>query len=402
MRRTTSTPCLLARALLLLTVSLMLSACGTLSSFPVELDKEAGRRLADTKDLKAAVDVLADPLVEGRHTPGVVVGILTPDGARHFFAYGTADQATGRKPDEHTLFAVGSLSKVILADMAALLVQEHRLAWDDTLETMLPPGIPLSPDAKKITVLQLATHTSGLPRQPMTPRTLAYFVEYLFDGRSFYRHFDQQYLTDYLGSFVAPSKREPEYSNIGYGLLSYIVSLRTGTSLDTLLQEKMVGSLGLQATGYAPEQLDAGLLRARGYAGDQPKFIMRGKPVPDWRFNDVMRGSAALYSNASDLLSLAAAHLNGVADPKINAALQDTLQVRFDREKEAAALAWIVDDVNGRKFTYMVGLVAGYSSYIGLDRKNRTAVVVLQNSFNWSSIGHELLTRMADAQELGW
>jgi len=379
-----------------------LSACGTLSSFPVELDKEAGRKLADTKDLKASVDLLAQPLVERRQTPGLVVGILTPDGARHFFAYGVADRATGRKPDEQTLFAVGSLSKVFLADMAAQLVQEHRLAWDDTLESLLPADVRLSADAKKITVLQLATHTSGLPRQPMTPRTLAYFVEYLFDGRSFYRHFDQQYLLDYLADFVAPATHEPEYSNIGYGLLSYIVSTRAGQSLDALLAEKIAAPMGLQATSYEPDSFAPGMKRARGYAGDQPKFMARGTPVPDWHFTEVMRGSAALYSNASDLLSLASAHLNGVHDARLDAALQDTLAVRLDRPKEAAALAWIVDDVNGRKFTYMVGLVAGYSSYIGLDREHKTAVVVLQNSFNWTSIGHELLKRMADAQEFGW
>lgn len=60
-----------------------------------------------------------------------------------------------------TLFALGSLSKGTTAEAIALLVNEGRLHWDDTL---LPPGTPLSDDAKRITLLQLVTHTSGLPR----------------------------------------------------------------------------------------------------------------------------------------------------------------------------------------------------------------------------------------------
>jgi len=77
--------------------------------------------------------------------------------------------------------------------------------------------------------------------------------------------------------------------------------------------------------------------------------------------------------------------------------------VRFARPKEAAALAWIADDVGGRRINYQIGLVAGYTSYIGIDAERGSAVVVLQNSFNWSNdIGHKLLLRLArDTREYG-
>jgi hypothetical protein len=60
----------------------------------------------------------------------------------------------------------------------------------------------------------------------------------------------------------------------------------------------------------------------------------------------------------------------------------DTLQVRVDRSDEAAALDWNVDSIGGRKITYQVGFVAGYSSYLGLHTEHRSALVVVQNSFN--------------------
>jgi CubicO group peptidase (beta-lactamase class C family) len=374
-----------------------LLACGTLSR---QQDATATLpALAAGSDLKVVVDDLAQPLIDSGQTPGIVIGVLTADGQKQVFGYGVTGQPNGKQPDGSTLFAVGSLSKGFLADVAALLVQDGTLSWDGNLEQLLPAHTPLSADAKKITLLQLATHTAGLPRQPMTPQTLGYFVEYLFTGNSFYRHYDRTYLLNYLVDFEAPGQVEPQYSNIGYGLLSHVLELRSGQKIDALLQARVLGPLGLHNTSYSPQRLAGYPQRALGHAGDQPKFMLRGQPVPDWQFTDILHGTAGLYSSVDDLLSYAAAHLQSGVDPKLAAALLDTLQVRVDRPDEAAALAWNVDSLGGRKITYQVGFVAGYSSYLGLDTEHQTAVVVLQNSFNWANgvIGHSLLLRLPSA-----
>jgi len=377
---------------------LSLCACGTLSR--MEVDNGDAMRHITGADLRAEVDALALPMVAAGVTPGLVVGVLLPDGSRQVFGYGSTGGDDAHRPDGDTLFAVGSVSKGFLAATAAVLVQEGRLSWDDTLEKLLPPGTPLSPSARRITLLQLATHTSGLPRQPWTPRTLAYFIEYLFDGENFYRHFDRAYLLAYLADFDAPADPRPQYSNIGYGLLAYVLECATGRGVEQLVHENILDPLGLADTGYVgagtPVNLPNYAQRAHGHAGDQPVFIRRGAAVPDWRFTEVLTASAALYSTANDLLSYAAAHLRGSGDVLLDRALRDTLAVRYARPREAAALAWIADDIGGRRITYQVGFVAGYSSYIGLDVDHGTAVVVLQNSFNWTNgIGHRLLLRLS-------
>ena len=275
------------------------------------------------------------------------------------------------------------------------------LSWNDTLGDLLPPNARLSPDARKITLLQLATHTSGLPRQPFTFQTFRYFVQFLFTGDNFYRHFDDAFVLDYLSAFTAPKLVEPQYSNLGYGLLGHVIELRTGLSLEVLLDRKLTRPLGLKNTGYMAADLPGYTSRAYGHAGDQPKFVARGEPVPDWQFTDLMKGSAGICSNARDLLIFAAAHLADVRSGTtvLNAALTDTLQVRFPRPHDAPAVAWVVDDVNGQHIIYQVGVVSGHTSYIGLDVERGTAVVVLQNSFNWKGkVGHKLLTRLAQAQ----
>ena len=387
------------RALLAGALCAVLSACGTLSTMEVDADTASARRFAQGGDLKAEVDALAQPLIDSKESTGLIVGVLLPDGSETFYGYGVTAQ-DGRRPGRDTLFAIGSLSKGFLSATAAILVQEGKLHWDDTLETMLPPEVRLSDDARKITLLQLVTHTSGLPRQPFTLETFGYFIEYLFTGKSFYRHFNRDYLLDYMASFKGGGKVQPQYSNIGYGLLGYILELRTSEKMSDLVGQKMLRPLHLNNTGYTPEELPGYAERARGHAGDQPKFIRRGQPVPDWKFTDIMSGSAALYSSAADLLGYARAHLYGSGDSVRDLALRDTLTVRFARPREAAATGWIVDDIDGRKITYQIGLVAGYTAYLGMDVANKTTVVVLQNNFNWNNrIGHRLLLRLARAHD---
>jgi CubicO group peptidase (beta-lactamase class C family) len=379
-------------------VALLLSACTDFSTTELDASDAEAMRYARTGDLKAEVDSLMQPLIDRGVTPGAIVGVRLPDGSTRYYGYGTAEPGRAAKPNRDTLFAVGSLSKGVLGAITAMLVQQGRISWADTLETLLPAGTKLSADARKITVLQLATHTSGLPRQPFTGRMLGPFLRYLFTGESFYDMLDRRYLFDYLANFVAPSHPEYQYSNIGYGILGYALTQRTGLSLDALLQQEIAGPLGLRNTAYAAERLPGYATRARGTAGDEPKFIVRGEPIPDWRFTDIMQGGTALYSTAEDMLIFAASYLKGNGERR--AAMADSLRIRFARPKESSAIAWTIDDLAGDRIAHEIGIVAGYTSYLGLDVTHRTAVVVLQNTFNWDeSVGSRLLIRLAHAQD---
>jgi CubicO group peptidase (beta-lactamase class C family) len=386
-------------ALLCCGASVLLSACANFTSMEYDTTDTEALRYAQSGDLRAEVDSAAQPLVARGDTPGVEVGILLPDGTMRFFGYGVADRDTGRAPDADTLFAIGSVSKAILGTIADLLVQQGRLSWDDTLGEAIPADAKSSDDARNITLLQLATHTSGLRRQPYTGPMLLPFFRYLFTGESFYDPLDQEFMLDYLWDYSAPRTVEYKYSNIGYGLLGYAIEHKTGSTLNTLLQRNIAASLGLTRTGYVPEDLPGYATRAHGYAGDQPKFIQRGAPVPDWNFTPMMRGSAALYSSARDLLIFARAHFEA-PDTPLGRAMTDTLRVRLARPRESVAIAWTVDNVDGEDIAYIEGVVAGYTSFLGIDTRHRIAVVVLRNTFSWDdSIGGRLLVRLGRAHD---
>ncbi|HET7174835.1 MAG TPA: serine hydrolase domain-containing protein [Gammaproteobacteria bacterium] len=388
------------RIVLLAAAAVCLSGCATLTTMDLDRDDSGALRYERSHDLEAAVDSLAKPVLASGETPGILVGVLTPDGQTRYFSYGVADKDTGAPIEPDTLFQVGSISKGFLSDLVAVLVDRGELHWDDTLEQLLPPGTPLSPDARKITLLQLATHTSGLPREPMVFQTFEYLVQYTFTGKNFYRHFTAAFALDYLKDFEAPKDREMRYSNIGYGILGYVVEIKTGHTLDELMARYITSPLGLYSTGYEPQLLPGYAERAHGYTGDQPFFMARGSPTPDMQFTELMKGSAALYSDARDLLSYAAANLKDDGD-HLTHVMQQNLQAQMVGTEDVPTMGWFVDDIDGEEITYQQGLVAGYSSYLGLDRRHHTAVVVLQNSFNWHyRIGHPLLLRLAKAAEM--
>ena len=145
---------------------LFLTGCGSLSTVETNASDLHPAHYLHGENLQSEVDSLVQPLINAKQTPGMVVGVLLPDGSTRFFGYGTINRPGGDTPNADTLFAIGSLSKGFLGAITELLVDEGVLSWEDTLGDLLPPTTPLSADARKITLLQLATHTSGLPRMP--------------------------------------------------------------------------------------------------------------------------------------------------------------------------------------------------------------------------------------------
>jgi CubicO group peptidase (beta-lactamase class C family) len=370
-----------------------LSGCGTLTEMSVNTQQKTPDRFSEAW-LHAEVDRLLTPLIADDKTPGSIVGVLTSDGKMYFYGYGVASKQTGETPYATTLFPIGSLSKGFLGSIAAHMVQNGELNWHDTLGELLPDA-PFNQDVKKITLEQLATHSAGLKRQPITEKTLVYFAQFLFTGKNFYRHLDDEYIFNYLCDFSTPEEPTVTYSNIGYGLLGYVIEQRSQLPLEVHLKNRITTPLNLPQTGYGIAMRQQASSFAEGYAGDQPKMMRRGSPVPEWEFTRFMKGSAAVYSTAYDLLSYAKAHF-AEDSSALTRALHDAVRVRIPRPKEAAAIAWVVDHIDDLTITYQVGLVAGYTSYIGLDTKHKNAVVVLQNAFNWQNkIGHQLLWELA-------
>lgn len=370
-----------------------LSGCGTLS----QMSSPAGtQELLTHQSLDGDVDSVVRHYMVQKSVPGMTVAVIHNHGSPQFYSWGVTDAVHRYPVRPDTLFALGSLSKGITAEVVACLVNEGRLHWDDNLATLLAPDTPLSADAQKITLLELVTHTSGLPRQNMDIPMLGKFIGYLGSGENFYGELDSDNVLHYLANWRAPQDKTPEYSNIGYALIGYILKHKTGEDIQSLASHYIFRPLHMANSSFTPQKLKGYPQRALGHAGDQPKFIARGQLTPDWHFSNNMVAAASLYSNAEDLATYARYHVSTTNNRLLDRVFNEVSNTDIQRPDGLQGIAWATDFIEQEKITYQVGYIGGYSSFIGFDKEKGNAVVVLQNTFNWSNyIGIALLMDMA-------
>ena len=380
-------------------------SCGPLSS-PIVYDSKLSVSPVQLvhSTIEAEVNELAEPLILSKEATCLEIGVLLPDGSIQTYGYGrTSDTGLPILPDKETLFQVGSISKLFTASTLELLVQEGKINYSDTVRDILPQNIVLSEDIGKITVYELATHTSGLPREPVTFQQFLYLINFEFTGHNIYNYIDKSWLYEYLKTCKIKDKSHRFiYSNIGYGLLAYLIEVKTEKTFQNLVAQKIFSPLNMQDTTFSLSKEQYYRL-ANGHVGDQPYFMKRNTPIKSWDMGEIMSPSGGVYSTAADLLFYAK-HTLSMEDSPLNSILVKTTEPKVHpKNGETYALGWTIAESghNHTRITYKQGMASGYSAYIGMNMSKNIAVVVLCASFNWKDkIGHNLLLRLSNASDL--
>ena len=379
-------------------------SCGPLSSRIIYDSKPSVERLQVGQTTVAAeVDELAKPLIKSKEATCLEIGVLLSDGSFQSYGYGRiSDSGPPALPNQNSIFQIGSVSKLFTSALLELLVQEGRINYADTVRDILPASIKLSADIGKVTIYDLATHTSGLPREPVTLKQFWYFIDYEFTGKNLYGYMDKSWLREYLKTCKIKNKSHKFiYSNIGYGLLAYLIEVKTGVPFQDLIAKEMFSPLEMKDTKFSLSQAQQDR-QVMGHAGDQPYFMRRNTPIKPWDMGEVMEPSGGIYSTVTDLL-IYAKHTLALADSPLDQALVNTTIPKVKQQDgETSALGWTISDPgNGHMvITYKHGMTSGYSAYIGMNMSKKIAVVVLCSSFNWNDkIGHNLLLRLSGSSE---
>src|SRR5262245_3147920 len=212
--------------------------------------------------------ILAERIDAERRGVGIVLGIVTPQG-RHIISHGRFDDGDPRPLDGDSLFEIGSVGKVFTALVMADMVQHHEVALDDAIATYLPEQVKVPErGGRAITLLDLATHTSALPRMPtnFAPR----------DPANPYSDYTVAQLYAFLSNY--PPTRdiggEYAYSNLGYGLLGNVLARRGGMDYENLVTSRIAAPLGLKSTVMTLSPT----LRSRLAPGHNELL----QPVPNW------------------------------------------------------------------------------------------------------------------------
>lgn len=308
---------------------------------------------------ESARDAMRDAVANG-YRGGVVVGLVNDAGV-HTFAVGTG-QDRAAWPGPETIFAVGSITKVFTALLLADAVERGELALDDPVNAHLPepPVVPVR-DGAPLTLQHLATHTSGLPKDPGWDwRDAGAATRVVTTARSY----------DYPGGYGS----RYEYSNVGMALLGQALEERTGMALPELLEARVARPLGLVDTGYEVGPADRPRI-APPHRGTEPLPLESlDAPVAAW-------AAGGVYSTADDLLRFLRAALDADSARLGGAlALMSQRYAATDEDGLFMGLGWKIHENGDRRIVHHGGESAGHQAFLGYDPAAGVGVVLLADS----------------------
>ena len=308
----------------------------------------------------------------------IVVGVITPNGTQ-VSAYGNISKANPTPVDGNTVFDIASVSKTFVATVLADLVNEGVVKLSDPLEMYLPSNVTVpSYNGNKITLGDLATHSSGLPYQPS-----GWIVNKHYTTPQVYEFLSNSTLEDEPGTVA-------KYSNLGMGMVGHALSLKMGVTLEQLIEDRIFKVLGMNSSGIAmnvtgisiPENIKP-ILAVGHMAGNESELMFLPEAV---------QGAGAIYSTVNDLLKYVSANI-GLIDTKINPAMEEThsirlpfyeLQVPFTDPSGNESipyayegLSWFSTTDLGTQVVWHNGGINGYSSFVGFNPSKQIGLVIL-------------------------
>jgi serine-type D-Ala-D-Ala carboxypeptidase/endopeptidase len=231
---------------------------------------------------------------------------------------------------------------------------------------------------RSITLQDLATHTSGLPRMPSN------FVPK--DAANPYADYNQELLRQFLSGYALSRDigAQYEYSNLGAGILGFALARKAGMDYEALVRDRITGPRLLDMPDTRLVMTDS--MKARLATGHNGLLW----PVANWDFppaTSTFAGAGGLRSTVNDMLKFLAANLGLIKTPLAPAMAAMIANPRpTGRPNTTIGLAWHILTTNDRQIVWHNGGTGGYRSFIGFDPKARVGVVVLGNTLTTTGV----------------
>lgn len=314
---------------------------------------------AHAGSLPGRVEAAARERISAGTYQTLVFGIV--DGDRSEVAtFGKLDD--GKAPDGDTIYEIGSITKTFTATLLAQSVLAGRVRLETPVAQLLPDFQIPSRGGIKITLAELGTQHSALPRLPTNLRPK--------DAGDPYADYDAAKLKAFLAGYQLT--RDPgatyEYSNLGFGLLGYVLAQSERTPYGDLIEQRILKPLGMQSSGT--------VLRDAMRAHLAPGHNNRGEVAKNWHM-DALAGAGAIHSTANDMLRYLRANM-GLDQSPLAEAMKLAQEPRSEMSKTMRiGLAWMT---TRKGIIWHNGETEGYRSFIGFTADRRRGVIVLSNT----------------------
>jgi len=218
-------------------------------------------------------------------------------------------------------------------------------------------------DASQATVRRVANHTSGLPL----------YFQFFYEDEPYRRPSMDETLLRY-GNLVSAPGEHYQYSNLGYGVLDYIIERVSGKSYKDFMRQEVFLPLGMTRTSI---DIGPGL---EAYAAT--RYGRDGLPIPFYDFDHP--GGSAVFSSAHDLVRFGMFHLkNHLRDQKpiLSDALIDEMHRSTSKDgDEGYGVGFAVDTQHGYRVVSHTGGMGGVSTVMWLLPEQNIAIVALGNA----------------------
>ncbi|NYH51115.1 CubicO group peptidase (beta-lactamase class C family) [Nocardiopsis arvandica] len=323
--------------------------------------------------------VVAVGIVVRPHTPALSAeetgdpGLL--DRARPLLAGGTHDRVSvveidGDRTlsahfgaDGHTGYEIGSVTKTMTGALLADAVERGEVTGDTRLGELVDlDGAP----AADVTLAELSSHRSGLPRLPGRLSDVAISVTAANLGLDPYPY-DYDTLVAQVAAAELSGRGESGYSNMGTAVLGQALANAAGTDYATLLRDRLLDPLGMGETILPDSREDLPEDATVGYTD-------RGRLADPWLAH-AYAPAGGVRSTPADMERYVRALLEGTAPG--TAALEPRWE---DGGGGRIGYAWVVEEHGGTEVTWHNGGTGGFSAMVALDREGDRAVLAFGNT----------------------
>ncbi len=256
--------------------------------------------------------------------------------------------------NKKSIFEIGSISKVFTSTLLANFVIDGKVKLNENINDYLK--IPLN-NSTKISFIDLANHTSGLPRLPTNLDLTKVNPE------NPYKEYTEKELKEYLTKYLELSnKGENQYSNLGTGLLGFTLSKIENVTYESLLQNKIFSKYDMQNSTSEINKIKGNLVRG---------LNKEGKGVPNWEFS-VLAGAGAIFSTVENLSQFAISQFD-----YSNKELKLTRVKTFElNENMDIGLGWYILKSQSENIWYWHnGGTGGYSSSMVIEEKSKNGII---------------------------
>lgn len=321
--------------------------------------------------------------------PGMVV-VTVQGGQIEVYGRGETRPGSGQLPDGQSLVRIGSGSQVLTAEVLARLVAEGRVRLDDTLQQHAGSGrvVPRTAGAPDITLLDLATHVSGLPRG-VSSGPPKYAAPFAWPGAAV----RWSELKD--GKTDAAPRTEAVYSNAGYDLLGDALASAGGAPYTDLLARLVTRPLQMDDTTATPSPAQcARLMSGAGLDNSGPCGATTATAASSGLFSTPrdmgvwLRKLVSVVPPAPSTCMILKPWLTRAAMPVMKG-------FDFPGPADALGLGWVrLDDGQQARspIWHKTGSGAGFMSYTAVLPVPRSAVFIVVNK-----VDMKMLPRLARA-----